>query len=144
MKIRKRTKRILYGTLCSLFLTGSCIFVLNRWVKVQGPFGEEHHPAQAWVTRAHMVFAYGALISLGYLGHSHIRVGLKGSRAKPTGMGIIAVFAILAASSWVVLYASEGWIRTWGEAVHTWLGLTTPLFLFLHLLPSQKRPTFYS
>lgn len=133
MKIRKRTKRILYGTLLSLFLTGACVFVLSRWVRVQGAFGEEHHPAQPWVIRAHTLFAYGALISLGYLGHSHIRPGLKGERGKPTGVGIITIFGVLALTSLVVLYASEGGIRDWGVGIHTWLGLVSPLLLFLHI-----------
>jgi hypothetical protein len=138
LKLRARTRRGFYFIFWTLFATGSAIWFFDRWVRVPGAFGEEHSSAQPWIARAHTLSAYGMMVVFGYLLHSHVRPGLKGKRSKPSGISMISVFAILAASSLPVLYAGEGATRNVSSWLHIYLGLSIPLFLAAHLYGRAK------
>ena len=138
MKLRKRTKRAFYVIFWTVFGTGAVDWIFDRWVRVQGPFGPEHHPLQPWLSRVHTASAYVILITFGYLLHSHVRPGLKGKYGKVSGIAMIGFLSILAASSLPILYASDGIIRDSSTAVHTYMGLSIPLLLGVHLFKRGK------
>jgi len=133
LKLRKRTKRYFLLFFWAVVGTGTLDWIFDKWVRVQGAFGPEHHPLQPWISRAHTASAYLILISFGYLLHSHVRPGLKGKRKKVSGIAIVTFLSILAASSLPILYAADGMIRDTSTAVHTYMGLSIPLLLGIHL-----------
>ncbi|HEX6660328.1 MAG TPA: hypothetical protein VF067_00435, partial [Sphingomicrobium sp.] len=47
-----------YLAFAVLLVTGVAWLVLDSWVRVQGEFGPEQHPAEHWVLIAHGIGAY--------------------------------------------------------------------------------------
>lgn len=133
MKLRKKTRNIFYAIFYALFATGVLAWFFDRWVRVRGAFGEEHHPLQSWISRAHAVAAYGILVIFGYLLHSHVRPGLKAGKSVRTGVSMITALVVLALTSLPILYAADGAVRNGSTWIHTYLGLSIPLILILHL-----------
>jgi hypothetical protein len=133
MKIPFRFKALFHSISACTYLFGTVWWVYDRFVRVPGILGAEHHPAQHWWIRFHSFFAYALLVSFGYLIKLHIEPGLRGTKRKKSGWLLIGTFAALSLSAFPVLYATDGWLRDASSFVHTYLGLLCPLFLIIHL-----------
>jgi hypothetical protein len=139
MKLHGGFKRIFWLVLGSSFCTGASFFVFDQWVRVPGILGPEHSPFQKWIIRAHVTSDYLLLLSLGYLIRVHIQPGLKGRRHRRTGLGVMTALGVMMASSLPILYAADGDLRSSSIWIHTYLGLSIPLILGLHLWQKRRK-----
>ena len=137
MKLRKKFRLSLYSILSLAFLSGALWFSFDRFVRVAGPLGEDHHPLQAWFLRIHGVMIYGVLLSLGYMIHAHIRPGLKGKRGRRTGIPMLLFFAAMIVTALIQLYWTDSPFRDNTALVHTYMGLSLPLFFIGHVISAR-------
>jgi hypothetical protein len=109
---------------------------MDKFVRVQGAFGEDHHPAQEYLIRIHGTIAYFTLLIIGYLIHSHVRPGLKHKkkRSRKTGWVLMIATAVLILSSAMDLFGPEGVAHSTLVQIHRYLGLFFPLFIAAHLI----------
>ncbi len=136
MKFTSRFKKIFYLFFTTLFVTGTVWWYLDKFVRVKGAFGEDHHPAQEILIRIHGTVAYFTLLIIGYLIHSHIRPGLKHKKKRSfvTGWVMIIATAILILSSVFDLFGPEGMIHETLVQIHRYVGLFFPAILAIHLI----------
>jgi hypothetical protein len=133
MKLRKTFKWILFTILTTAFASGTAWYIFEKWVRVQGTLGLDHHPAQEILLRIHGIVAYGTLLCLGYLLHSHVQPGLKGKRKKRTGITMISIFSFLILTALIQLYGPDSAFRDNSGLLHFYAGLSLPIFLGIHL-----------
>lgn len=136
MKFTSRFKKIFYLFFSSLFLTGSVWWYFDRFVRVRGQFGEDHHPIQEILIRVHGTIAYFTLLIIGYLIHSHVRPGLLSTkkRSLKTGWILIVTTTVLILSSAMDLFGPEGGLHSALTQMHRYLGVGFPLILAVHLV----------
>ena len=117
-------------------MTGTAWWYLDKFVRVKGVFGEDHHPAQEILIRIHGSVAYFTLLVIGYLIHSHIRPGLKHKkkRSLKTGWILIIATGLLILSSAMDLFGPEGVLHSTLVQIHRFLGLVFPAILAIHLI----------
>ena len=139
MKLPKIFKWILYSILSLAFISGGLWFSFERWVRIQGPLGEDHHPAQAWFLRIHGILAYTILLGLGYMIRAHVQPGLKGKRGRFTGLPMVFYFGGLVVTAIIQLYGLEGPFRDGSAWVHSYMGLGLPIFLATHIVSARSR-----
>jgi hypothetical protein len=132
MKLKRGEKKSL-GTVSSLlYLSGAGLLVISRLVRVPSPLGEQHHPLEPWVRTAHGAASYLALLALGYLFKSHVLPGWAVRRRVVSGVGMLAVLALLLFTALVILYGGENALRGWAITAHWAVGLLTPAYVCLH------------
>ena len=135
MKLKGKIKLACYLFFTFLFLTGSIWWLLDKFVRVRSEIGEDHHPAQIVLFRAHGFSAYLFLIFFGVLIHSHVRPGLNSRQRKSykSGMGLLIAIGLLILTSSFNLFAPDGALRELFVSFHRYLGVAFPVFLALHL-----------
>ncbi len=140
MKLRAVEKRTLAGIWTVTYVTGATLFVLSRWVRVASIVGEQHHPLEYWVRVMHATLTYAVLLAIGYLINRHVVPGLrtKARRKAPTGLSILGLFAALAGSALVMLYAGEHDWRNYVTLAHAVLGLSSPVLIYLHVFAVRR------
>ncbi len=142
MKIRKREKRGFKWIYVLLYLTGATLFVLSHWIRVTTAVGLQHHPIEFWSRVAHVTMSYIGVLALGFLVKAHVMPGLKGKLKTKSGLTVLAVLLTMIGTAVGVLYGSgeaeELSLVAW---VHALLGLSTPVFIAVHLLTRMpERP----
>ncbi len=140
MKLPKRFKWTLYSVLSLAFISGGLWFAFERWVRVAGPLGPDHHPAQEWFLRVHGAVAYATLLSLGYMIRIHVQPGLKGKRARTSGVPMIFYFGALILTALIQLYWTDSPFRDGSAWVHSYMGLALPVFLITHIALGRYSP----
>ena len=140
MKFTRRFKVFFYLFFTALFITGSVWWYLEKFVRVQGAFGEDHHPLQNILIRIHGTIAYFTLLIIGYLIHSHIKPGLKSKKKRSLKTGWIMIIAttVLILTSAMDLFGPEASIRDILIQTHRYLGLFFPLILAVHLIDRRR------
>jgi MFS family permease len=139
VKLPNGFKWFLYSILTLAFISGGLWFAFDHWVRVQGPLGEDHSPAQAWFLRVHGILAYAILLGLGYMIRAHVQPGLKGKRGKTTGLPMTIYFGILIISAIIQLYGTDGPFRDVTASVHAYMGLALPVLLITHIVMARRR-----
>ena len=95
--MRKRDKKIFYSTFTFCLVTGSVLFVLECFFRVQTPYGIQPHPWRALWLDLHLLSLPFMFISLGGLVFTHIIPELKrasGKAKRYTGILLTILFAI--------------------------------------------------
>jgi hypothetical protein len=123
-----------YFSLGLLALTGIAWLVLDKWVRVEGAFGPEHHPAQAWALILHGVLAYAFLIVAGMLAPVHMRLGWSAGRNRGTGIALATISLVLAVTGLLLYYAAAERLRSGASLVHWSVGLGGTVIFLLHAL----------
>jgi hypothetical protein len=134
VKLPKRFKWTLYSVLSLAFISGGLWFAFERWVRVAGPLGQDHHPAQEWFLRVHGTVAYATLLCLGYMIRVHIQPGLKGKRARTSGVPMMFYFGALIITALIQLYWTDSPFRDGSATLHSYMGLVLPIFLITHIV----------
>lgn len=132
-------KLTLYGNLLLSLATGMTWFALHRWGQVEGEFGMEPHPAEPWLLRIHGASAFLILIGFGYLLATHLTVGWRSRRNRPLGLSLVVCLALLAASGYLLYYASGEGFRDTVSWVHFIIGLSFPVILASHVIVGHRR-----
>jgi hypothetical protein len=122
-----------------MLLTGIVWLILDWWVRVNGEFGPEHHPAEHLVLIAHAIGAYAFLVVLGAMIPVHIPLGWKQKRNRLSGVAVASVCAVLAVSAIALYYVGEDLVRGWTSVIHWTVGLAALPVLLIHVTRNRTR-----
>jgi hypothetical protein len=145
MKMVRRPGRLplwqewsVYVTLGSLIATGIAWLLLDRFVRVDGEFGTEHHPAEHWALIAHGVAAYAFLIVGGAMIPVHITLGWNMRRNLKSGLTLAGTCVVLGATGLGLYYLGDENSRNWVSIVHWVIGLIAVPALLIHALIGRR------
>jgi hypothetical protein len=118
------------GTL--LWLSGAVWLLLHYYGKVQGEFGPENNPLEAWFLRLHGFTLIPILLGIGGLFIVHFPKGWKDKRQRVIGLGLAVVGGVLILSGYMLYYVGLEWLRDWTSVVHWVIGLASPILFIWH------------
>ena len=121
-----------------LVATGAVWLLLDRFVRIPGEFGAEHHEAEHWALVAHGVVAYVFLVVAGSLIPVHIKPGWSLGRNRSSGSALGGTLLLLSLSALGLYYTADDDARTWISIAHWSLGLFAPIAILFHVLRAQR------
>jgi hypothetical protein len=127
-----------YMTLGLLIATGIVWLLLDNFVRVEGEFGPEHHPAEHLVLIVHGVAAYAFLIIGGAMIPVHITLGWNTRRHLKSGLTLAGTCLILGLTALGLYYMSDEISRNWVSITHWVLGLVAIPALIVHALIGRR------
>jgi hypothetical protein len=127
-----------YVTLGLLIATGIAWLLLDNFVRVEGEFGSEHHPAEHVVLIAHGAVAYAFLIVAGAMIPVHITLGWNTRRNLKSGLTLAGTCLILAATAVGLYYIGDEISRSWVSMIHWLVGLIAIPALLIHALIGRR------
>lgn len=127
-----------YVTLGALIATGIAWLLLDWFVRVNGEFGPEHHPAEHWALIAHGVAAYAFLIVGGAMIPVHITLGWNTRRNLKSGLTLAGTCLVLAVTALGLYYLGDEISRNWVSIVHWVVGLIVIPALLVHALIGRR------
>lgn len=122
-----------------LLVTGIAWLALDTWVRVQGDFGLEHHPAEHWVLIAHAIGAYAFLLVLGAMAPVHIPLGWHQRRNLASGIALLSICGLLGLTALGLYYIGEDVMRSWTSLIHWAVGLAALPALLVHVTRGRSR-----
>lgn len=128
----------MYGLCLLLLITGAAWLVLHTWLRVEGPFGPEHHPLEVWLMRLHGLLALPALLGLGVLLPMHVWPAWRPRRRRTSGLVLLAACAVLALGGWALYYVADEMARPWVSVSHWVLGLALPALVLAHIIGARR------
>lgn len=117
-----------------LAATGLAWLGLDWWVRVEGEFGPEHHPAQHWLLIAHGIGAYFFLIVVGAMLPVHVLVGWRTRRNLASGLSVAGACAVLGVSALFLYYVGDEQFRGWASMMHWIVGLVFLMVAGIHFI----------
>lgn len=127
-----------YVTLGALIATGIAWLLLDWFVRVDGDFGTEHHPAEHWALIAHGVAAYAFLIVGGAMIPVHVTLGWNMRRNLKSGLTLAGTCMVLGATALGLYYLGDEISRNWVSLVHWVVGLIAVPALLIHALIGRR------
>ena len=128
---------IVSGT--ALWCTGVIWLLLHYYGKVDGEFGVEENPANAWMLRAHGLAMLPALMGFGGLFVAHMPQGWKDRRRRNIGILLTVIIAVLISTGYMLYYVGSDWGRELSSLVHWALGLALPVIFIWHYAQRTAR-----
>jgi hypothetical protein len=122
-----------------LLTTGIVWLIFDTWVRVQGDFGSEHHPAEHLVLIAHAFGAYAFLVILGAMIPVHIPLGWHQRRNLTSGITLLTACALLGLTALGLYYVGEDALRGWTSLIHWAVGLAALPLLLIHVTRNRSR-----
>ena len=136
--IPHRRKAVLYLAFAVLFSSGILWLLFHYFLMRQGEFGLEPHPLEAWWLRLHGAAAFVMLSFGGLLWGTHARPALMQPRWRASGIAIVVLLVLLAASGYLLYYAAGDAWRDGARLAHWLLGLTLALPLLVHVVGVRR------
>jgi hypothetical protein len=125
-------KRLLIVSGAALWASGIAWLVLHHFGQVNGPFGPERNPLEAWMLRLHGLFLIPFLLGIGGLFVAHIPRGWSRKPNRLAGIALTAFLGLLVLSGYMLYYVGTDEIRAWTGTAHWALGLTLPALFLWH------------
>lgn len=138
LRLSPRHRRLVYGTFAAIWITGILWLIFHYFLQRQGEFGLESHPLEAWWLRLHGAVAFVALWLGGVVWIVHVRHGLSRPKRRVSGIALIAMFAVLAASGYLLYYASDDALRDAVRLLHWLVGLGLAVPFLIHSLRARR------
>ena len=127
-----------YVTLGLLIATGIAWLLLDNFVRVNGEFGPEHHPAEHMVLIAHGAAAYAFLLIGGAMIPVHITLGWNTRRNLKSGLTLASACVVLALTALGLYYVGDEISRNWVSIIHWVIGLVVIPALLIHALVGRS------
>ena len=139
IRLRPLHRRLLYGVLALLFLSGAAWAYWNDLVSSPGDFEMR---AKSWTMKIHGGAAMAILVIVGMLLSTHVRFAWRVQRNRGNGSLFLGAFGILTVTGYGLYYAGGENLRAWTSWIHLAIGLALPLLLILHIwLGKRTRPS---
>jgi hypothetical protein len=122
-----------------LLLTGIAWLIFDTWVRVQGDFGPEHHPAERLVLIVHAVGAYAFLLVVGAMIPVHIPLGWHQRRNLVSGTTLVTICGLLGLTALGLYYVGDDIVRSWTSLIHWIVGLAALPALLVHVTRGRSR-----
>lgn len=122
---------LLFG---ALLISGLGWLVLDKWVRVAGEFGPEHHPAQHELIIVHGIVAYLFLLAAGALVPVHVKGGWAMGRNRVSGVTLAIALGVAALTALGLYYIGGDEARSWSSLVHWVIGLVAFPALAIHVV----------
>ena len=103
------------------------------------PFGTNPHPLEFWSRAAHGAFGFGGLWLLGMLSAAHIPAGWRNGQRRWTGGLMLAAFASLVVSGYLLYYLGNDLLIGATALLHWSVGLAAPVAFLLHRFAESAR-----
>ncbi|MFL5208458.1 MAG: hypothetical protein ACJ8CC_04850 [Microvirga sp.] len=132
-------ERAVYWSFGLLFATGVAWLVFDRWVRVAGEFGPEHHSAQHSLLIVHAIGAYAFLLVVGAMIPVHIPLGWHQRRNRISGVALIGLLALLSLTAMGLYYVGEDALRAAASLVHWFVGVVAVPALLIHVSRNRTR-----
>jgi hypothetical protein len=139
IRIGARHKRLAYNTFALLWASGGLWLLFHYFFGIDGDFGPEAHPLEAWWLRLHGLAAMLALVAVGSLATNHMRLAWNRKKNRRTGLPMLALTAWLAATGYALYYFSSDDNAAWLPLLHWAVGLALPLALVAHVAVGRRR-----
>ena len=123
-------RRLLYGVLALLFLSGVTWAYWNYLVSLPGDF---EMTAKTWAMKIHGAAAMVILVLVGMLLTGHVPFAWRARRNRSNGSVFLGAFGVLTATGYGLYYAGGEKMRAWSSWIHLAVGLALPLLLILHV-----------
>jgi hypothetical protein len=131
----------IYLGFAALLVTGLAWLGLDRWVRVAGDFGPEHHPAQNWMLIVHGTAAYLFLLVAGALIPVHVKVGWSIDKNRTTGVTLASILGLLAVTALGLYYLGDDAARSWSSLAHWVIGIVALPALVIHVIAGRRGAT---
>lgn len=123
-------RRLLYGVLALLFLSGVTWAYWNYLVSLPGDF---EMTAKTWAMKIHGAAAMVILVLVGMLLTGHVPFAWRARRNRSNGSVFLGAFGVLTVTGYGLYYAGGEKMRAWSSWIHLAVGLALPLLLILHV-----------
>lgn len=123
----------LIGVILTSWTTGITIYILQKWVRVQGEFGLTYHPSLSNFRQIHGAAAFAMMIIYGYILAAHVPSGWKQRRQRKLGLLLLALQFLLIISGYIIYYTGNENLFYLTATTHIITGLTFPLILIAHI-----------
>jgi hypothetical protein len=132
-------RRFVYAIFAALFVTAALWLAFHYFIVVQGEFGPEHHPLEAWWLKLHGAAAMAALLLFGSLLPEHVRLGWLRRRnlGSAIPLALLAVFLIV--TGYGLYYAGDEDLRSWFSLAHWIAGWCCGVVLAAHAFWRRKK-----
>lgn len=131
----------IYLTFGVLFATGVAWLVLDRWVRIEGEFGPEHHPAEHVMLIVHGIAAYALLLVAGALIPVHIKLGWSIRRNLKSGIAVGTALLALSLTGLGLYYLSAEGVRGSASLGHWLVGIAALPILVIHVFRGRSGTT---
>jgi hypothetical protein len=122
-----------YFSFGALVATGIAWLVLDKWVRVAGEFGPEHHPAEHVMLILHGIGAYLFLLVAGALIPVHVKSGWSIGKNRVSGAALGSLLGALVLTGLGLYYLGSELARGWSSVVHWTIGLIALPALVIHV-----------
>lgn len=139
LRLSPRRRITLYGVVGGAWITGILWLVFHYFLARQGDFGSEPHPLEAWWLRLHGAFAFAALWVGGMLWAVHIGPALSRPGKRISGLLLLGMFAILAATGYLLYYAVDDGLRDVVCWAHWLIGVLLAAVLAIHVIRARAK-----
>jgi hypothetical protein len=123
-------RRLLYGVLALLFLSGVTWAYWNYLISLPGDF---EMTAKTWAMKIHGAAAMVILVLVGMLLTGHVRFAWRARRNRINGSLFLGAFGVLTVTGYGLYYAGGERMRAWSSWIHLAVGSALPLLLILHI-----------
>jgi hypothetical protein len=121
-----------------LWLSGVAWLLLHNFFQVQGEFGPQTNPWEAWMLRIHGAMMIAALLGTGSLLVVHVWRGWSYRSQRAVGLTLISVVAVLVASGYLLYYLTDDTWRSTTGLIHWIIGLAALPVFMLHYLQGRQ------
>ena len=139
LRLSPRRRRALYAVVGGAWLTGILWLVFHYFMMRQGQFGSEPHPLDTWWLRLHGAFAFAALWIGGMLWAVHIGPALSRPGKRISGLLLLGMLAILAATGYLLYYAVDDRLRDVVRWAHWLIGVLLAEVLAIHVVRARAK-----
>jgi len=142
---RKRPSRLpkwqewsVYATLGLLIVTGLAWLALDWWVRIEGEFGPEHHPAEHVALIVHGIAAFAFLVVGGSMIPVHVKLGWNLKRNWKSGLWLGLSTIVTALTALGLYYLGEDSLRSAASLAHWVVGLVIIPALLVHAVRGRR------
>ncbi len=140
-RISRQRRWQLYLTAIGLWLSGALWLLFHYFFMRTGEFGPTPHPSEIWWLKIHGAFSFASIWIFGLLWGVHVSKALPSPKRKRSGISLIAGFAVLILTGYLLYYVGNDSARSVISVLHWACGLGSPSLFLLHRFRPGRRKT---